>query len=212
MKFLSFILYIPSMRVITSCYLILAMALSSAMAAKSNPYCSGKQFATTTANCGKFEFNKLKTSGQCTDSSKKTEGKFRGIKLSNCTTQVPFFFLLIVYTKLLVAVSMILANYQVKKLMVVQLKWRNSSPMCKEHKLLLSNQCNLITPHYFYVFTRFENGNTVMGYAVSLLLIKGPFFFIIIIVILILYMCRLLKNWVIVAVIHGNTLSASTAV
>lgn len=92
------------------------MAFSSTMAAKSNTYCSGKQFGTSNAVCGKFQFNKLKTSGQCTDSNKKAQGQFHGVKLSNCTTYVicskrePHSFILSS-----IPVSMILASYQVKQ-------------------------------------------------------------------------------------------------
>lgn len=73
---------------VTIYYLLLATVFLPVLAAKSNPYCSKKQFAITNANCGKFQFNNLKNMGHCTDSKKKTQGKFQGIKLSNCTTQV----------------------------------------------------------------------------------------------------------------------------
>lgn len=53
-----------------------------------NEYCSSNLFKPTEANCAKFEFSKLKDDGQCTDSSKATNGTFHGIKLMNCTTYV----------------------------------------------------------------------------------------------------------------------------
>ncbi|KAL9559130.1 hypothetical protein PS6_000934 [Mucor atramentarius] len=56
------------------------------MAATSSKYCSGSKFAVKSSICGKFQFSKLSNSGQCTDSSKKTQGVFSGTKLSNCTT------------------------------------------------------------------------------------------------------------------------------
>ncbi|KAI7887975.1 lysozyme-like domain-containing protein [Mucor mucedo] len=48
-------------------------------------YCTGS-FKPTTSICKKFQFNKLKSAGHCTDSKKKTSGAFKGLKLSNCTT------------------------------------------------------------------------------------------------------------------------------
>ncbi|CAO3634917.1 unnamed protein product [Mucor hiemalis] len=53
--------------------------------ASSSKYCQGK-FAATKQICGKFNFDHLKASGQCTDSKKATTSAFKGMKLSNCTT------------------------------------------------------------------------------------------------------------------------------
>lgn len=72
------------MRAFAASYLLL-FALPSYVLAATN-YCSGKNFAVNNGNCAKFEFNKLKANGQCTDSKKKTSGQFHGMKLANCTT------------------------------------------------------------------------------------------------------------------------------
>ncbi|KAG0735921.1 hypothetical protein G6F57_006257 [Rhizopus arrhizus] len=49
-------------------------------------YCSGHEFSSTKVNCDKFQFSKLKSNGQCTDSKKATSGEFHGMALTNCTT------------------------------------------------------------------------------------------------------------------------------
>jgi hypothetical protein len=72
------------MRVITASYLLL-IALLPAYALAATSYCKGN-FAVDNNNCAKFQFDKLKKNGQCTDSKKKTSGQFTGMKLSNCTT------------------------------------------------------------------------------------------------------------------------------
>ncbi|KAI8076265.1 lysozyme-like domain-containing protein [Thamnidium elegans] len=64
-------------------YLLSLIALPYVLTASS--YCKGS-FSPTKSICAKFQFDKLKETGQCTDSKKKPSGKFKGIKLSNCTT------------------------------------------------------------------------------------------------------------------------------
>lgn len=86
--FFSSTLFLHSTMRFTHLATVLAL-VSSTMAATSSKYCSGSKFAVKSSICGKFQFNKLSNSGQCTDSSKKTQGVFSGTKLSNCTTWVP---------------------------------------------------------------------------------------------------------------------------
>lgn len=65
-----------------SVYFLLLLGLPFAFAAS---YCNGS-FKPTSFICNKFQFDKLKSAGHCTDSKKKTSGTFKGLKLSNCTT------------------------------------------------------------------------------------------------------------------------------
>jgi hypothetical protein len=64
---------------------LLLLALPSIVLGASSPYCQGN-FAVNNAHCKKFNFDELKSLGQCTDSKKTTSGSFKGMKLTNCTT------------------------------------------------------------------------------------------------------------------------------
>lgn len=61
------------------------LALGAAVSAEPSKLCQGN-FAVNPEHCSKFEFEKLTSNGQCTDSNNATSGEFHGIELTNCTT------------------------------------------------------------------------------------------------------------------------------
>lgn len=61
------------------------LALVAAVSAEPSKLCQGN-FVVNPEHCSKFEFEKLTSNGQCTDSNNATSGEFHGIELTNCTT------------------------------------------------------------------------------------------------------------------------------